>query len=213
MKKIYEQGLYELNSLVEDMIKEMMNEGGENVPTVDDFFMFLANDPHAYTFAYAYYAYPAKVNKYMNGMPRTDDNLNPMFGKLLKSALIKFRWGETYADAMTRVDPEWEPSRASHYEQHPEFKVLKLNSKGEEVVPIVPEPYSGDFGILQDDRSIKRVSKEEVEEYLAPASTWKSSSPFIPMRKDRIFQLSAGRLKWKNPDCKYPYFGPKAPAE
>jgi hypothetical protein len=212
MKKIHEEALNNINSIVEDMVSSLM-EASEEVPTINNFFEFLANNPRAYTFAYAYYVYPAKTNKYMNGMPRTDEYLNPYHGKILKSALIEFKWGETFIDAMKRINPDYEPSRDSHYKQHPDFNVVKLNSKGEKVVPIVPKPYSGDYAILEDDGSIKKVAKEEIQEYLAPASPSRGEQWMIPMRYDRIFQLSAGRMKWRNPDVIYPYFGPKAPSE
>ena len=204
-----------LNSIVEEMMQNMLNE--EAVPTADDLFDCLNNDPNGYTFAYAYYTYPVTVNKWMGDtgrskLTRVPENANPMHGKIFKSALIPFRWDETYRESAIRKDPNYVAGkRSGTYVRDETHSVIEHGPNGD-YLPIVPSDYTPVWAIRQDDGSFEETTKEAVQEYLKPPSDYRGNK-FIPLKMGRLYRLSAGKMIWVNPDFEYTYFGPAAPVE
>ena len=198
-----------INSIVEEMIQEYLNEG-ETVPTVEDLFKFLERDPKAYTYAYVYYTYPVKTRQYQPGMGRSKDTRtpeyhDPMFGKLFKSAALPFRWKETYHDAVLRANPDYEFSRTDDYH---DVSVFEQGAKGT-VFPIVVDPnrkYESAYGVLQEDGSMKVVPVESVSEYLRSGGD-RGPVKFRKLLANRVNSVSGGRMKWINPNAETPFFG------
>lgn len=200
-----------INSLMEEMIQNILNEAGD-VNTADDLFELLNNNPGRYTFAYAYYTYPVAVNKFMKNEDGTRGEPNPMAGRIFKSALIPFRWDETYKESVLRKDPDYEfGARSGSYERDETHSVIEHGPRGD-YIPIVPQEYEPVWAVLQDDGTYKPVQKKEVVQYLKPPNPYQGNK-FIPLKMERLYRLSAGRMVWVNSEFEYTYFGPNAPVE
>ena len=190
-------------------IKGLLRESLLTEEKIDDFFVFLAKDPHRKSQATVFYTNPVKVNKFIkdeagNKVP------NPMDGKLYKSQRISFKWEHTYKDAMAKINPDHVmKQRSGTYEKVQGFNVLEMGKSGL-YLPVVPTGSDSVYGVMGEDGKLQVIPKEEAYKYMPPAREVNASAP--PVRQlivDRIFMIKAGGNVWKNPHFIYEYVGPQ----
>jgi hypothetical protein len=174
---------------------------GREIVTIDDFFEFLRRHVQKNTFAYAYYTYPARMNKTLGSR----DNLNPLFGRVFKHKPYEFRWEQSYAEAVKLKDPDYVfKGGTTEYKPLEGIKIVKEGPNGL-YFPIVPTGGGGKPVYTVD---WQEVSIEEIAQYLPPVKEYPpDATRFIPMLIERVAGLSAGGAVWKNPDFKFQYLG------
>lgn len=174
----------------------------EGVNQIEDFFNFLEVDPKHGTFAYAEYVAPVSLNKtYVEDGVKM---LNPLYGKLYKYSKFKFNYGEVYAEAMKKRDPEYTPGvRRGKYEKLQGYDVLESGKSGL-YLPIHPKGSTPTAYIVEENGKYIKKSKEEIAKYLKPVSSF---DPEALQRRqlivDRIYKLTASGAEWKNPNFAY----------
>jgi len=178
---------------------------GREITTIDDFFEFMKRNVQKGTFAYAYYTYPVKMNKFTKTPEGLRGEENPYIGKVFKHKPFEFRWEDTYADSMKRKDPNFEfKGGTTDYKSVEDVKIVQEGPNGL-YFPIVPTG-GGGSPIFTLDWQV--VDGSIVAPFLPPPSGF--SPPVIPMLMERVAGLSAGGAFWKNPDFKFKYMGARA---
>lgn len=178
---------------------------GKEIVTIEDFFEFLNRNVQKNTWAYAYYSYPAKMNKTMGTRENPSKEPNPYYGKVFKHKPYEFHWEQTYADAARLKNPDYQfKGGTTEYKPMEGVKIVKEGPNGL-YFPIVP---TGGGGKPVYTIDWKIINVEEIMTYLPAAREYApDATAFIPMLLDRVAGLSAGGAFWKNPDFKFKYLG------
>jgi len=178
---------------------------GREIQTIEDFFEFLNRNVKKGTFAYAYYTYPAKVNKTLGTKEMPSKEPNPYFGRIFKHKPYEFRWEDTYADSMLRKDPNYQfKGGTTEYKPLEGVKIVKEGPNGL-YFPIVPTGGGGKPVYTVDNEIVDYV---DIEPYLPKGSGFMPAT--MSLLLERVAGLSAGGAFWKNPDFKFVYVGQNA---
>jgi len=178
---------------------------GREITTIDDFFEFLRRSVQKGTFAYAYYTYPVKMNKFAKTPEGMRGDPNEYIGRAFKHKPFEFRWEQTYAEAMRLKNPDYVfKGGTTEYTPVEGEKIVQTGPNGM-YFPIVPTGGGGKPVFTVD---WKIIDSSIIEPFLPPPSA--GGPPVIPMLMDRVAGLSAGGAFWKNPDFKFQYMGQNA---
>lgn len=175
---------------------------------IDDFFKFLAQDPHNKSMATVYYTAPVTMNKFVLDAEGVKIP-NPMFGKLFKNTRFMFRWGDVYKDAVERVNPEHEfGQRSGTYDKVEGFKVTEMGKSGL-YLPIIPTGSESSYSVMDESGQWQAIDKEEAKKYLPPYRGGSASGvEYRQLIVDRIAMIKSGGNEWANPHFKFQYMGP-----
>lgn len=189
------------------IIKSLLRESLLTEDRIDDFFKFLAQDPHNKSMATVYYTAPVTMNKFIlddQGMKIP----NPMHGKLFKNTRFIFRWGDVYKDAVERVNPDHEfGQRSGTYDKVEGFKVTEMGKSGL-YLPIIPTGSESSYSVM-DNNQWQAIDKEEAKKYLPPYRGGSASGvEYRQLIVDRIAMIKSGGNEWVNPHFKFKYLGP-----
>ena len=173
---------------------------------INDFFKFLKNNPKAGTIATVWYGSVLDRNL---AKPKQ----NPMMGKFVKLTKYGFEWARTYSQEAAKVNPDWEvQQRKGEYTQVEGFSVIKRDSKGDEVLDIVPRNPKSIVLILGDNGEVVDTLKSgelqsKYAQYFQPSFftpyTSGSGVDFRPLKVYAIKRLAAGGEEWLNTKFKY----------
>ena len=174
---------------------------------IDDFFKFLAQDPHNKSMATVYYTAPVTMNKFVLDADGVKIP-NPMYGNLFKNTRFMFRWGDVYKDAIARVNPEHEfGQRSGTYDKVEGFKVTEMGKSGL-YLPIIPTGSESSYSVM-DNGQFQPIDKEEAKKYLPPYRGASASGvEYRQLIVDRIAMIKSGGNEWANPHFKFQYMGP-----
>lgn len=194
--------LTEFKEIVKNIIKEEI-DNKLNEAVYEDFFYFLEDDPKLNTFAYVYYV--SNLNRYL-----AKAKSNPMYDRFIKVTKYEFRFGDTYKNAVTRKNPDYEfKQRKGEYTKVQGFSVLEFDKNGDEVLPIMPRKSKSIILVLNEDKSkiIDNITtndiKDKYEEYFI-GSFFKekqettSGVDFRALKVKNIIKINAGGNTWYN---------------
>ena len=189
------------------IIKSLLRESLLTEDRIDDFFKFLAQDPHNKSMATVYYTAPVTMNKFI----LDDEGIkipNPMHGKLFKNTRFTFRWGDVYKDAVERVNPDHEfGKRSGTYDKVEGFKVTEMGKSGL-YLPIIPTGSESSYSVM-DNNQWSEISTEEARKYMPPYRGGSASGvEYRQLIVDRIAMIKSGGNEWVNPHFKLKYLGP-----
>jgi hypothetical protein len=173
---------------------------GREITTVEDFLEFMGREPQKYSFGYVYYTYPAKM------ATESKKNPSPFAGRIFKHKPHKFRWAETYKEAMLRKDPDYQFVGGGGEYKPVEGVKLVVEGKNGLYFPIVPLEDATYHTVYTLDWKV--VPYEEIAQHLAIPSG--NIPPKISMLVERIAGISAGGAFLKNPEFKFKYMGDNA---
>lgn len=201
---------------VQQTIQYVLDTNKENQPQIpnsskeaeeiNDFFKFLKNNPKVGTIATVWYGstldtYLAKKSK------------NPMVGRFVKLTKYGFEWERTYRQETEKVNPEWEiQKRKGEYSQVEGFKVIKRDSRGDEVLDIIPRTPKSIVLVLDESGNVADTLKAgelggKYREFFMPSFftpyTSGSGVDFRPLKVYAIKRLAAGGEEWINTKFKY----------
>jgi len=173
---------------------------------INDFFKFLKNNPKAGTVATVWYGSVLDRNlSKKTGMS--------MMGKFVKLTKYGFEWARTYSQEAAKVNPDWEvQQRKGDYTEVEGFSVIKRDSKGDEVLDIVPRNPKSVVLILGDNGEVADTLKPgelqtKYAQYFQPSffTSYTSGSgvDFRPLKVYAIKRLAAGGEEWINTKFKY----------
>jgi len=174
----------------------------------EDFFFFIENDPRLNSFSTLTYLSPMDTYLSKKGFKEG----NPMIGKLFKLTKYGFRFGQTYVKAAEQKaeknGTEYIPGqRKGNYEKIEGFNVLERDSKGEEVLPIVPNNSKSKIVRIENGEVVEEMTTQEMKEkykdFFTPSffneKTSSSGVDFRALKVKRILEINAGGNKWRNP--------------
>jgi len=181
---------------------------GREVTTIDDFFEFLRRNVPKGTFAYSYYTYPVKMNKFAKTADGMRGEPNEYIGRAFKHKPFEFHWEQTYAEAMRAKNPDYVFKGGTTEYTPVEGEKIVQNGPNGMYFPIVPTG-GGGKPVYTIDWEI--VDGSILAPFLPPERPFDPNTPYpIPMLMDRLAGLSAGGAFWKNPDFKFQYMGQNA---
>jgi hypothetical protein len=170
---------------------------GREITTVEDFLEFMGRDPQKYSWGWVYYTYPAKM------ITESKKNPDEYAGRVFKHKPYKFRWAETYKEAMLRQDPNFVfKGGTTDYKPVEGVKIMKEGPNGL-YFPIVPQEDATFHTVYTLDWNV--VPFEAVASHLKPPSGY--APPIIPMLEERIAGIAAGGAFLINPKFKFKYMG------
>lgn len=182
-----------------------------NEEIFSDLFNFLEKDPRKMSQGSVYYV--ADMNSSMNKFIVNDSGEkvpNPMYGKLFKHTRFMFKWENTYAKAMEKINPDHiMGKRSGTFEKIQGYDVLESGKSGL-YLPIIPTGSEYNYVFIGDDGESKILDKEMVKKYLKPASPSQNNqnkSDFRLLIIDKIAKLTGGGNTWINPNFKGEYKG------
>ena len=196
------------------LIKALLRESLLTEETFTDLFQFLEQDPRKMTMGAAYYV--ADMNGSMNkNMLDAEGNkvANPMYGKIYKHTLFRFRWADTYSRAMEKANPEHVMGqRSGSYEKVQGYDVLEQGKSGL-YLPIIPTGSNAKYTVFEGGKHVP-IDYEDVKKYLRPVSSSMGGDDnkpkFRPLIVDKIYRISGGGNIWVNPNFKGQYMGPNS---
>lgn len=216
------------NNRLSDFVSKVINEnylGEARQPiTVQGFFDLLETDPQAGSAARVYYCAPVKINKTVGGRGTPD---NPMFSRefnhaiIFKSSWYSFNYGQSFADKMKKIDPNWTPAqRNTSLVKNEKYKFVETGPEGDyfTILPLgfgksTYAVYDINAGLegLKDPNNYKITDIEDIKQFFPPQRD--TSGEAFPTRKlivSRIYELAAGGYLLQPNEFKYVYFGEKA---
>ncbi len=203
--------MYKRIKIMKNIIKKLLRESllaEENY--TNNIREFLDQDPKSMTVGTAYYT--ASMNSYMNKTYIDENGIkqpNPMYDKLFKNTRFIFRWKDTYAKAVGRVNfgPVDIGARSGTYEKIDGYEMLESGKSGE-YLPIIPTGSEASYSIY-DNGQWSHIDKDAIKQYLKPPSPSFGASgvSFRPLIVNRIYKLTGGGNTWINPNFEFKYLG------
>jgi hypothetical protein len=187
--------------------QQPLPSNSQEAEEVNDFFKFLKNNPQAESIASLWY-----VSTLNSGLAKPKQN--PMVNRFLKLTKYMFEWERTYAKEIEKVNPEWQiQQRKGDYSQVEGFNIIKRDSKGDEVIDIIPRnPKSivlilDEAGNVADTLKTGELSTKYAEyftpSFLAPSKPSGSGVDFRSLKLYATKRIAAGGKEWINPKFKY----------
>jgi hypothetical protein len=197
---------HNLKKIIKLILEQEYKNDIINEDVYEDFFYFIENDPRLNTFAYIYYL--SSLDRYLS-KPKS----NPMFGKFYKLSRYKFRFGDTYKNAVERKNPEYQfKKRSGEYVKIEGYNVLERDSKGDEVLPIIPLETKSKVIVFDENNQKKETIlvselKEKYSDYfinsfLTGKSESSSGVDFRALKIKNTIKINAGGHSWINPYIK-----------
>jgi hypothetical protein len=196
----------DIKKIIKLIVEEEYKEDIITEDVYDDFFYFIENDPRLNTFAYIYYL--SSLDRYLS-KPKN----NPMLGKFYKLSKYKFRFGDTYKNAVVRKNPEYEfQKRSGEYIKIEGYNVLERDAKGDEVLPIMPLDTKSTVIVFDEENKKKETIsvselKKNYSEYFINSFLTGNYEPssgvdFRALKIKNTIKISAGGNVWMNPYIK-----------
>lgn len=202
---------------MENIIKKIVKEELENFNKLnediyEDFFYFLEDDPKLNTFAYVYYV--SNLNRYL-----AKAKSNPMVDRFIKITKYKFRFGDTYKNAVLRKNPDYEfQQRRGEYTKVQGFSVLEFDKNGDEVLPIMPLKSDSIILVLNEDKNkiIDKIRMNEIQNkyqeffigsFFKEKQESTSGVDFRALKVKNIIKINAGGNNWYNKFLDYSNIG------
>ena len=170
--------------------------------TIVDFFNTLKNSECENTMAFVYYASPLKLNK--NYMEMDKKLENPLYDKVLKYKTIQFNYGDTFKDAVLKINPDYEfKGQKAVYEKVNGSDILTLGKNGL-YLPILPLGSESSYKLEFKEGLMLTVLFEEVKKYMPEVKERKDDVPiFNQLLVSRISKIESDINFWINYDFEY----------
>lgn len=180
--------------------KIIMNKKQED--NIGDFFNTLKSNNCEETTAYVYYASPLKMNKtYLN---ENSKQQNPIVDKVIKYKTIKFNYGDTFKDAVLKINPDYEfKGQRAIYEKVDGSDILTIGKNGL-YLPILPLSSESSYKLKFNDEIMFTIKYEEIKKFIPEIKERKSDVPiFNQLLVSRISKIESDINFWINYDFEY----------
>lgn len=148
------------------------------------------------------------IKRYVD--PETGEKkVNPLLGKIFKNQAVGYVYGESYAEKMKAINPDWVPSGTTKYEDVPDNPLLKYCPSTQTYSIGIVEPETRETQYLyydSADETIKvwdNTKLGDVRNYIH--GSYPSNSPvrYQHFGADTIYSIACNGEVFPNDDFKY----------